>query len=353
MRPLRDHYCQLMGGRELVRASGLSNWREQPLTSQVKATEEKDQHYCIGCRKNANCSYGRVFEPDLRVIDPSLIQRSDFQGLRGISIASAMLYSEGSNQPLASSSIEQPTTGKTKSAEPDRKPVQNYQMQAPAGVEISLRLLALGETATELLPTVAEAIDSFGRLNGIGYQSPVHYCIDHGQTIEESWLLDPRSLSAEACGGTIPEVTIEFLSPLLLKNCQDRGRLVPPTFADLFSNSVRTVIRAIREFAQPDFLIDAQLKDFFAASREVSAHHHQLIPFQQPSISHRSGKPKQATSDNTKSKSNYSERPLRGWLGSITFRDIPASYLPWLLHAGHLGIGSDRNRGAGLWRVQI
>lgn len=346
LKPLRDHVCKEMGGRELIRA-GLADWREQPTTSELFESEEKNRHYCAGCRKNISCSYGRLFEPDLNIIDPNLIQRGDSQGLRGISIASAMLAAE-----------ERDDTNSERKTDRSSKSIQNYQLQAPAGTSLSVRLLAIGQ-AIEFLPTVVQAIDGFGRLQGIGYQSPVHFMVDNSQTVTESRTISPESLAIETSGGLIPEVTIEFLSPLLIKNCLDRGRLIQPSFHDLFSNSVRIVIRAIREFANREYLLDAQFGDFFNASQEIQSNQQRLIPFQQPSISHRHGtaSPQTATRQTASTRSgnlpNYSERPLRGWLGSLTFSNVPASYLPWLIHAGHLGIGSDRNRGAGLWRVMV
>jgi hypothetical protein len=203
--------------------------------------------------------------------------------------------------------------------------------------------LGIGKLSLELLPIVIEAIDAFGQSHGLGYQAPVKCAVDYSQITTRDWQLDPQSLSAVACGGSIPELTLEFQSPLLLKSCHDRGRLVPPTFGELFSNSVRIVSRSIREYHDAGFLETASFGDFLATASEVAVLEENLIPFTQASISHRG---------DVQSK-GYRERQLRGWLGSITFANVPASYVPWLLWAGRLGIGSDRNRGAGLWRVSL
>jgi len=324
LRPLRDHFCGKMGGREVAAASAAMEFR------QSSASEASASNYCEGCVKNSKCAYGRVFEPDLTVIDSSIIRRGDRQGVRGISIATEILSGESEAWRRNSESA-------------GRDGAESTQCRALAGSEAVVRLLGIGKLSLELLPIVIEAIDAFGQSHGLGYQAPVKCAVDYSQITTRDWQLDPQSLSAVACGGSIPELTLEFQSPLLLKSCHDRGRLVPPTFGELFSNSVRIVSRSIREYHDAGFLETASFGDFLATASEVAVLEENLIPFTQASISHRG---------DVQSK-GYRERQLRGWLGSITFANVPASYVPWLLWAGRLGIGSDRNRGAGLWRVSL
>lgn len=343
LQPLRDHFCSLNGGRELARSSaGLANWQQRTSTQSAQHRESHTRHYCVGCVKNARCAYGRVFEPDLNTIDADLIQRGDTQGVRGLSIATAMLSSEpiSDAEPFADSRLpSRPSCTFRKST----RGAQVHQVCAPADTRLMARLFAIGQESIDLIPIVIEAIDAFGQSQGIGYQAPVHCAVEYARIESHDSFLDPNSLSLNTDGGTLPNVTIALESPLLLKGCFEGGRLVPPGFHDLFSNSVRILIRAIREFHHSDFLAEASLSDFFTPSRQIATSQHALIPFCQPSLSHRG----------PVGRNGYRERDLRGWLGSITFENVPASYLPWLHHAGRLGIGSDRNRGAGLWRVVL
>ena len=79
--------------------------------------------------------------------------------------------------------------------------------------------------------------------------------------------------------GTLPAVTIEFESPLLLKSCFQNGQLIPPTFQDLLSNSVRIVIRSLREYHDPKYLETEVLTQFLAVAKEIAMSEHALIPF--------------------------------------------------------------------------
>lgn len=324
LRPLRDHFCGQMGGREVAAAIAAMDFR------QSCASEASASNYCEGCVKNSRCAYGRVFEPDLTVIGSSLIRRSDKQGVRGVSIATEIVSGESEAWRRNLGSI-------------GRGIGESEQYSVLAGSEVVVRLLGIGKLSLELLPIVIEAVDAFGHSHGLGYQAPVKYAVDYSQITTHDWHLDPESLAAATCGGAIPELTLELQSPLLLKSCHDRGRLVPPSFGDLFSNSVRIVSRSIREYHDAAFLETASFTDFLASANGVASSHVDLIPFTQSSISHRGD----VTSK------GYRERQLRGWLGSMTFANVPASYVPWLLWAGRLGIGSDRNRGAGLWRINL
>lgn len=320
LKPLRDHFCHIQGGREVAqvaRESLAATGQPSAAISALSVASVGEGNYCVGCIKNAHCPYGRVFEPDLNVIDPSLIRRNDSQGVRGISIATDIVPADSDqvNKPIASL----------------------------AGSKIAARLLAVGRRSIELLPIAIEAIDAFGQSHGLGYQAPVRFGIDYAATTVIEQSLDPASLSLNNDAGTLPAVTIEFESPLLLKSCFQNGQLIPPTFQDLLSNSVRIILRCLREYHDPRFLETEVLTQFLSVANEVGVFQHSLVPFAQGSLSHRG----------VVNGNGYRERPLHGWLGNITFKDVPASYLSWLHWAGQLGIGSDRNRGAGLWRMSL
>jgi hypothetical protein len=302
----------------------------------------------------------------LNQIDPALIRRNDYQGVRGISIATDIL------------DVEPTDFGK--------------QMTCPAGFEIGVRLLAVGATSISLLPIVLEAMNSFGKSHGLGYQAPVKFTLEYASVTEIDRWLDPTSFSLNIDAGTLPELSVQFEAPLILKSCVEKGRLIPPTFHELLNNSVRIVNRSIREFHDPSFLQSEQFHEFLTPAKEIISSHNCLIAFQQGSISHRGSVASEGKRNSTPlardsnggygmkglgyihssrreenahhaasvqppthrpTRKSYSERSLRAWLGSITFRNVPVGYLPWLYHAGQLGIGSDRNRGAGLWRVEL
>ena len=220
---------------------------------------------------------------------------------------------------------------------------------------LSVRILALGRESIELLPIVSEALDAFGRISGLWGQPAVHFMVQPQSTRTESITLSPSTLPLKFCSGTLPLVRIDLLTPLSLKRtfpCDQRPQLekpgvdrrsfansasAPPTFRELFSNSFRTIRRAINEFADPTFCDGLQLGDFINAAEQVALVEHDLHYFEQQRASRRHDEPHNQT----------------GWLGSLTFRSVPLAYLPWLTWAGKLGVGDSRNCGAGLWHVVL
>ena len=328
LKPLRDHFCHLMGGRVTFGSEG-----RQKLPALLP-----DAIYCQGCAKNAQCGYGRVFEPDLKVIAPGLIRQGAAQGLRGITFATPVLAHDQNDKPAD-----------------DLAEVALSRVTVEAGTVLSVRILALGTESIQLLPLVSQTLHAFGRTSGLWGQPPVHFIVQPQSTRTESLTLSPSTLPIQFCSGIVPLVRIDLQTPLSLKrSCPGDHRTqleklgdekrhfsnpnsAPPTFREIFSNSFRTIRRAINEFADPTFCDGLPLGEFINASEQVSLVEHNLRYFEQQRASRRHDEPHNQS----------------GWLGSLTFRDVPLAYIPWLMWAGKLGIGDSRNCGAGLWHVVL
>lgn len=328
LKPLRDHFCHLMGGR---------------VTGDSEVVQKShalllDASYCQGCVKNASCGYGRVFEPDLKVIAPGLIRQGAAQGLRGITFATPILAYEQNDNRVD-----------------DRAKAAPSSIVVTAGTSLTVRILAIGLESIQLMPLVSEVLDAFGRTSGLWGQPPVHFMVQPHSTRTESFSLSPSTLPIEFCNGIVPRVRLELLTPLSLKRSIPRDQWThsknpradkryfansssaPPTFRDIFSNSFRTIRRAINEFADPTFCDGLQLGEFINSAEQVALVEHDLRYFEQQRASRRHDEPHNQT----------------GWLGSLTFQDVPLAYIPWLTWAGKLGIGDSRNCGAGLWHVVL
>ena len=317
LQPLRDHFCGLRGGRVAAEDSDL------------KTNIRSNSSYCQGCVKNADCSYGRVFEPDLKIISPQLIRQGAQQGLRGITFATGVLC-----------------IAETSSRFDGKSPSDNSKVWVEAETQLLVRILSLGTQAIEFVPMVMEALDAFGQSTGLWGQPPVYFKVQPSAIATHSWSLRPATLPTEFCHGIVPLVTLNLETPLSMKLASridsDRRQFsqstaAPPTFRDIFAASHRTVRRAINEFADPDYCNDLDVGSFIRASYDVVCIDQDLDYFTQTRASRRHDGPHQQT----------------GWLGSMTFRDVPLAYLPWLVWAGRLGIGDSRNVGAGLWHVVL
>ena len=228
----------------------------------------------------------------------------------------------------------------------------------PPGTSLVARVLSIGQAAIGLAPTVIDALDELGRNTGLGNLQPVRVAVDPSQGATIEWSLSGAHLPTKLCGGSVPWLRIILESPLSLKRRRrenragERPRSEPrdsgrrtfahhnsdqPTFSDFLGDSVRTVRRAITEYADPDFLREPHLGDFVNGANGVASESAALSFFQQNRVSRRQG----------------SHRKQSGWTGSITFRDVPLAYIPWLIWGGRLGIGDSRNCGAGLWHVVL
>lgn len=320
LKPLRDQLCRENGGYQANAGRSENGLRLDP----------QGNGYCRGCLKNGDCGYGRVFEPDLRIIDPRLIHFSAEQGLRGITFAGK--FSSVDTHERVSPLIDKQ---------------HSSQVHVPSGSELLLRMLSLGEASQPLIPRIVQALDTGGKTSGLWGQPPVFFSVNPKAACTETWSLPIDSLPTAFCGGILPSVQIVLQSLLSLKR-SDRSQTVAsprrfseqastvPTFREIFSNSLRTVRRAVNEFADPTFLSELQLGQFINSAQQVELIDHDLRFFEQQRASRRTDGHNQT-----------------GWLGTVTFRNVPLAYLPWLNWAGKLGIGDSRNCGAGLFHLVI
>ena len=320
LKPLRDELCRENGGYQ---ANAVRSEEGVPLSLLGNG-------YCRGCLTNRDCDYGRVFEPDLRIIDPSLIHFSAEQGLRGITFASR--FSSAETHEHVSYAVNNQ---------------QSSQVHVPSGSELLLRIFSLGESSQLLIPRIIQALDTAGKNSGLWGQPPIFFSVNTNAACTETWSLSLDSLPTAFCGGILPSVQIVLQSLLSLKRL-DRSQSVGsprrfskqttavPTFREIFSNSLRTVRRAVNEFADPTFLSEIQLGQFINSADKVGLIDHDLRFFEQQRASRRTDGHNQT-----------------GWLGTVTFRNVPLAYLPWLTWAGKLGIGDSRNCGAGLFHLVI
>ncbi len=350
LKPLRDHYCQLMG-RKTVAAT---------------ATGNLNPAKCESCLKNARCAYGRVFEPDWSVIDPDCICRGSRDGLRAITLAAELTH----------------TSFLDLVGQWDRESRTEFsgclplpQIWVERGTELTARLLSIGKAADELIPTVIEAMDAYGRMSGLWGEPAVHFMVDAARAREstaeassasssfgtlgqeaspcgtKSWTLDPRTLPIDPQPGEMPRISLVFQSPLSLKKPPQsatsssrtgkrtfsRSHSAPPSFAEILSASVRTVRRVVHEFGDSSLWDAHRFEAFFEAAPEVRTVRSDLIFFDQQRSSRRRTDPHTQT----------------GWVGSLTFENIPLYYIPWLHWAGLIGTSDSRNCGAGLWQIAI
>ena len=324
LRPLRTEFCLLSKPEQ---------------ASRVANTKGREGLYCQGCERNAECLYGRVFEPDRKVI--GRIENGMREGLRGIAIASSF----------------------------------PCQVQAVPGDLLPVRVLALGQHAKIVLPHVVAMLTRLGSTAGLG-ENRVQFDVDQEQ-FSQGWAIQPSELPTVVSGGSIPILRLQLITPYLVRRREDR-----PNFSTFVRESIRTVRRAVVELCgaavvtpskqantspepplrplltnrpyrdqiqdqRPRFVLATENSDaseianwasfladeFIQASECVECLFDQFELFQQERGSARQQK----------------EFKMLGWTGSAVFRDVPVCLLPWLFWGGKIGVGESRNCGAGLW----
>ncbi len=351
--PLRTHFCHIMGGKQ-IRVGSLSRARDRSLHNNLDPVE------CRGCVHNAECRYGRVFEPDWTVIDRSRIRAGMREGLRAMTIGAELAetpFREMVRQWHASPEAR----SNTDAVFP--------QIWVETGMLLEARVLSLGDPAIQLVPIVLEAIDAFGCQQGFWGQPAVYFRIEPGAHCTETRVLDPAALPVLPQPGRISRLTLCLDAPLSLKrktvdgrdashrvshadgdaatgerdrradrNRRFAARGAPvPTFAEILSVAVRTVRRVVTEFGDPATWDGHRFEAFFADADGVPTATHELIYFEQQRASRRKQRPHDQI----------------GWTGTITFADVPLHYVPWLTWAGLVGVGDSRNCGAGRWQIVL
>ena len=289
LQPLRDSFCLLSPEERAGRSSTSSN---------------QDERYCTGCLRNAECLYGRVYEPDRQIIDGT-VRNGMRQGLRGITTSTEFPLRE----------------------------------LATPGDEIVIRLLAIGEASRQLVRPTLEALAHQGRTSGLG-PDQVRLALGHEDLSTHTWQLIADDLPTSLTSGKVPWLQINLETPLYLKN-RSRGRqprhAACPTLGMLLRESIRTVRRALSEFASPAIELDFDPRELFSACDTLSSEQEAFTVFHQSRTSARQN----------------SRWETSGWTGWAVYRDVPLSVLPWLVWGGRLGVGDSRNCGAGLWHMAL
>lgn len=283
------------------------------------------------------CLYGRVLEPDLvQLARP--IKRGALEGLRGLSLATN-LTRHWRLTPDAT----------------DRSFPANRTADREAGVRVQpgsllpIRLLQIGPDAQQLREAVIELLHQRGQSQGLGPNS-AKFQIDLTSAADRWQRLEMTSLPLRPLDGVLPRVRIHLVSPLFLKarkhpprdRQQGRRRLSPdclgrPSFLALFRESLRTVRRAVNEYAASDWSDGADMRFLIESAERVKVIDSNMLPYRQSRTSAR----------------QVSRWMLSGWSGSITVVDVPLHLMPYLYWAGQIGVGDGRNCGAGLWEIEL
>ena len=297
--PLMEHMCILDPHDRAIRLARMQH--------------EIEPRYCQGCEKNAECSYGRIWEPDRKLID-GFVRGGMRDGLRALTIGAIPLSVDPSS-PL--------------------KPQV-----------ATLRVLAAGELAIRNLDTVVDMVSKQGESVGLGRES-IRFRVIRQHTSVQDCPLNFDELPLVLDRETVPEVTLDLQTPLLLKIAERQENSASSlnnhrsfsrrfTFRDLLSNSVRTVRRAINEFADSEWSRSTNLSSLFEGLESIELSETGLRPFSQ---------------SRTSLRKNGARWDLNGFQGQVTCYDINAAYLPWLRWAGVLGVGDSRNCSAGVWKI--
>jgi len=297
-KPLRESQCWLPTAQRL----------ELNHIPDLKTGKPRQLHlYCQGCDLNAECHYGRVFEPDLLKIH-GRAERGIRDGIRGISLAT-------------------PFPGP---------------MTSEPGQRMLIRLLAMGPHGVSLTGPVLQALAEYGEVNGMGPER-ARFRLDPSSIHREVWELHSGRLDRQLGRGVIPTTELILGSPLSLKGF-DRREGPRPGFADIFNSALRTVTRVVRELgAVPgvdgQLLHDVDFRGLKEAALQVECDLSGLEWFEQSRSSRR-----QRQQPDLSGHWEFS-----GWSGSAVFRDVPAALIPWLQWAGRIGVGDSRVCGAGIW----
>ena len=323
LKPLRQRLCLLDERQQTERSEALND----PI----------QERYCLNCDRMAECSYGRIFEPD-RLLISGRVHRGARDGLRGITIAT-QCYTEPAG-PADASLLTSATSEHSSSYN---------SLEIQPGDELTVRLLQIGPEAIDLGAEVLKVLQASGRTRGLG-PDHVRFEIDRASTSQQTSDLSIDSLPLHALAGSVPSLKIHFDTPLFLKIKtadesnfgRTRRRFTDssdsrPTISTVFRESLRTVRRAVNEYANDDWAVGTDMRFLLDSADDAKMVGSDLQPFTQPRSSARQERRWQ----------------LMGWRGSLTVADVPLHWLPYLQWAGRLGVGDSRNCGAGLWRLEL
>lgn len=246
--------------------------------------------HCRGCSHAATCGYGIAFEPEMT--------GSHADAVRRLVIAPAF------PAPIV----------------------------ARRGEAIAVQITSIGVDVHRTVPGVVAALAAAGQRDGLG-PDRVRFVVEEESPRGEEIILDPKRLtSLTAPSPTLARLTISLNSPLFLRERESRTRrvILDPDFRTLLRHAVRIVGEFFPSIAPDD---TGPFEDVAAAVPTIEQ---ATVPFRQEKASRRT----------------HQRFELEGVVGSITFADVPANFLPWLVLAGLVHVGGHRVAGAGGWTVQ-
>lgn len=255
--------------------------------------------HCRGCTHLPTCGYGIAFEP------------------------------EATSEPNAPNAIAATTT-----TDAVRRiviaPAFPALVAAQRGQTLKVRITSIGEGPSATVPGIIDALAEAGRRDGLG-PDRVRFALPDPRPIPVAIRVDQSRLpSLDAPAASLPRLTIDLDGPLFLRERESRERRV--VLEPDFQAFLRHSIRIVREFF-PGLAADGAAAE--AAAARVATVASSLEPFQQEKASRRT----------------FQRFQMHGVVGSCSFAEVPASFLPWLTLAGMLHVGGHRVAGAGGWSI--
>lgn len=258
--------------------------------------------HCSGCPHMESCAYGQTFEPD----PPAgvKVQPGRLDAIRPVVLA----------------------------------PYYPVAAEGGAGLEVPLRLTAVGEQAVRHVLGLLDTLATSGR-QGLGAD---------GVRFELGPLREDRVSNlpvaelpekADAVRGVVPRLGVGLTAPLFLTRQEERGagggrkRVIGcPSLADLLRASLRSVGELFRLYGGG---LRADFDSLKEAAEGVRLVEHCYERFKQGRWSSRG-------------EQHYE---LLGVVGGGVYEDVPLVLIPWLMWGGRLHVGGHRVAGAGSWRL--
>jgi hypothetical protein len=282
--------------------------------------------HCLGCLLNIDCRHGRDGEPDNQIRFGTVLN-----GMRG---------------------GIRPMTDAVDSA---------MEAQAAAGPAATLRLLAIGDDAINMSDSVVHLVSRLGRGNGLG-KNHVQFETHQSGMSRDQWVLSSGTLSREVSRATIPLFEIHLGSPLSAQGSSASEERPIQNLLDFLKHAMATMRRVVREAGSDlNLLNEVNYIEFQRVAEQIRCESSTLTWHNQPRSSERrpkraskeaSGQPNRTTKPDEKGQVSH-DLWLDGWLGSVQFRNVAESFLSWLSWAGRLGVGKNRDGGAGIWCLML
>ncbi len=247
---------------------------------------------CAACFLRTNCSFGASFEGALR--SPARMGLDQKEPMRAACFLSPVL------RGLASDADK---------------------------VEFAIAIQLVGHAAVNEVSTLIERLRQIHVGCVGGYRSRLWSDAAHVRYEQ----LPLESLYRHEVQSRVNQVDIELESPLMLKSKHLPKFNSSHRFEELFMRST-SVLESLLTSSQHSHI---DFRSLVACAKDVVCMNSDLIPFEQSRSSSRTS---------TRSR-------MQGYLGTMSFRNVPAHLLPWIRWGGILGVGNHRSSGAGRWNT--